>query len=81
MAPQRGNGVVDSLPLRSGNLDAQPGRQRLPLAHPLQPLEPVEHTIDFTTFDKLAPTQSFRSEAADFGRKISVDPKENTRQN
>src|SRR5450759_1466296 len=31
---KNGNGVADSLPLGSGNLDVQLGRQRLPLAHP-----------------------------------------------
>jgi hypothetical protein len=30
-----GNGVADSLPSGSGNLDVQLGRVRLPLAHPL----------------------------------------------
>jgi len=35
---QHGNGVADSLPLGSGNLDVHLGRQRLPFAHPLRTL-------------------------------------------
>ena len=33
------NGVADSLPSGSGNLDVQLGRHWLPFAHPLQTLE------------------------------------------
>jgi hypothetical protein len=40
VAGQRRNGVADSLPLGSGNLDLRLGPQRLPLAHPLQSLIP-----------------------------------------
>jgi len=38
---QPGNGVADSLPSGSGNLDVHPGRQGLPLTHPL-------HTLDLS---------------------------------
>src|SRR5271167_4300561 len=36
---QHGNGIDDSPPSGSGNLDVVLGRQWLPLAHPLQPLK------------------------------------------
>jgi hypothetical protein len=35
VAGQHGNGVADSLPSGSGNLDVQLGRRRLPVANPL----------------------------------------------
>jgi len=42
------NGVDDSLPSGSGNVGVQLGRQRLPLAHLLQPFQPVQDPIDLT---------------------------------
>jgi hypothetical protein len=39
VACQRGNGITDSLPSGSGNLYVQPGRQRMPFAHPLRDRE------------------------------------------
>jgi hypothetical protein len=45
---QHWNGVADSLPSGSGNLEVQVGRQRLPFAHPLQPFKSVHDPIDLT---------------------------------
>src|ERR1700722_17743814 len=45
---QHRNGIADSLPSGSGNLDTHLGLQRLPLADALQPLEPVQGPIDLT---------------------------------
>jgi hypothetical protein len=49
--------MADSLPSGSGNLDVQPGRQRLPLVHQLQPLEPVQDPIDLTAQVRLVSEQ------------------------
>ena len=42
---QDGNGVADSLPSGSGNLDVQLGRQQLPIAHSLGTLELSERPV------------------------------------
>jgi hypothetical protein len=50
---QHGNGVADSLPSGSGNLDVYLGRQWLPLAYPMQTLKPVQDPIDLTALVRL----------------------------
>jgi|SRR5580700_9828563 hypothetical protein len=62
---QHGNGVADSLPSGSGNLDLQLWRQRLPFAHPLQPLEPVQDPIDLTAQVRLVAYQTRTSRIHD----------------
>ena len=41
--------MADSPPSGSGNLNVQQGRQRLPVADPLQPLEPVQDPGNLVT--------------------------------
>jgi hypothetical protein len=48
-----GNWAGESVRTGLRNVDVQPGRHRLPLAHPLQPLELVQDPIDFTAQDRL----------------------------
>jgi DNA-binding phage protein len=43
---QHGNGVADSLPFGSGNLDVQLGRQRLPFAYALCALELSQSAVE-----------------------------------
>ncbi len=43
---QHNNGVGDSAPAASENVNVLLGRQRLPLARPLQPLDAVQDSID-----------------------------------
>ena len=46
---QYGNGVADSLPSGSGNLDVQLGRQRLPFANPPLALELDRRCLEFSS--------------------------------
>ena len=73
---QHGNGVADSLPSGSGNLDVHLGRQRLPLAHPLQPHETVRDPIDLTAQVCLVAHQAIRDLLAwnDRGRLFAQHP-------
>jgi len=61
VARQNGNGVIDSLPLESGNLDVQLGRQRLTLAHPLCTVVLSKQAIEGSFQSTRVPEQTTQS--------------------
>src|SRR6266700_5851417 len=57
---QRENGVGESVPAASGDVNVHLGQQRLLLARPLRPLEPVQDPIDLTAQVRLRAHQAIR---------------------
>ena len=57
---QHGNGIVDSLPVESGNPNVQLGRQRLLFTHPLRALELSQRAVEGSLEGTLIAKQSIQ---------------------